>query len=285
VGCGKTLDSIHRRFSFEMKGTYAPIQSTIPVKHDPGRRQSAAGVAVVSRSLLLRRSIDRRLGLLGVTVFGYDHFDSLFQGNGRLQPEVVLIDTAGQELPWEALVSLLRIFSGQSRIVLLAASMNVAQTVQAAERGVAAILIKPYRAEGHTGRILDLLLQARGIEPKRLQPRFTPDGGVQLSMDYLPMSDWPAFPMEVKNISGKGARLRLPCGEYAGELKPGMAGFPATLTIAAKKISLTLRVAHRERQTIGVVFGGSGRGLAVLENFIHSLSTEVFGEAGGQRRW
>ena len=191
-----------------MSGLYAPIQSIRAVEQGSGSQESGSSVAVISKSPLLRRSIERGLGLLGVAVFGYGHFDSLFQGSGRLQPDVVLIDSAGQELPWEALVSLVKVFSGQSGIVLLAASMNVVQTVEAVQRGVAAILIKPYQAEGHTARILDLLLQSRGIEPKRVQPRFTLDNGTQLRVDYLPMNDWPAFPMGVSNISGKGEKIR-----------------------------------------------------------------------------
>jgi DNA-binding response OmpR family regulator len=275
---------MQRRPRFEMSSLCVPIQSESTVEQDLGYRESGSSVAVISKSLLLRRSIDRRLGLLGVTVCGYTHFDSLFQGSGRLQPDIILIDTADQELPWKALVSLARIFSRQSRIVLLAASMNVAQTVEAAERGVAAILIKPYRAEGHTGRILDLLLQARGIEPKRLQPRFTPNSGAKLRMDYLPVSDWPAFPMEVINISRKGAQLHLPYGEYAWELQPGRSGFPAALAVAMAQISLNLRVVYRERRSVGVVFDGPGSGSGVLDTVIHDLRSQVV-EGGASRRF
>jgi DNA-binding NtrC family response regulator len=59
----------------------------------------------------------------------------------------------------------LKIFSELSRVVLLTGSMTVDQTVEAADIGVAAVFIKPFKEEEHSVRILDLLNSIRGVVP------------------------------------------------------------------------------------------------------------------------
>jgi DNA-binding response OmpR family regulator len=266
-----------------MYSLHEPIQRTVEQNLD--YEESGSAVAVISKSLLLRRWITRTLRLVGFTAFGLSHFDALFHGLDRRLPDIVLIDTAGQELPWKALVGLLKIFSRRSRVVLLAAGMNVERAVEAAGSGVAAILVKPYRAQRHTERILDLLLEARGTAPKRLRPRFSPAPEADLRLDYLPIDDWLAFPMGIDNISEKGAQLRLPHDEYAGELQPGEAGFPATLAIGTVRISLNLRVVHREERTVGVVFEGLGTHRRVLDSFIEDMRSQTLGDGTASRGW
>jgi hypothetical protein len=104
-------------------------------------------------------------------------------------------------------------------------------------------------------------------------------------LDFLPINDWPVFPIEVNNISGKGARLHLPYREYAGELQPGRFGFPATLAVATAQVSLNLRVVYRERENVGVVFDGPGSGRRALESFIHDMGSQVVEDGGSRRCW
>jgi DNA-binding response OmpR family regulator len=266
-----------------MSGLQDLIQTT--VGQDLSFEWEGSTMAIVSKSLLSRQSIARKLGLIGLTVFEYQHFDALFENADLQPPDIVLLDTAGQELEWKTLVALLKIFSQRSRVILLAASMNVDQTVEAANSGVAAIFIKPFKVEKHSERVLDLLNEIHGIAPRRLQPRFTPGPESEVRLDYLPLEDWLAFPIGVRNISQRGAELRLPYGEFAGELQPGGSGFPATLAIGTARISLDLRVVHRKGETMGVVFERLGAGRKALEYFIRDLYTEAFGGNGSRRRW
>jgi DNA-binding NarL/FixJ family response regulator len=266
-----------------MSSLHELIQTT--VEQDLSLEDRRPTVAVVSKSLLSGQSIARKLSLVGVNVFEYRHFDALFENIDLSPPDIVLIDPAGQELEWRALVSLLRIFSERSRVVLLAASMNVDQAVEAANSGVAAIFIKPYKEEEHTERVLGLVNEIQGVAPGRLQPRFTPRPESEIHVYYLTSDDWLAFPMEVRNIGEKGARLCLPYREFAAELQPGSSGFPATLAIGSARISLYLRVVHREGGTIGVLFERIGAGRKVLESFIRDLHTQAFGGSRNRRRW
>lgn len=251
----------------------------------PGSEPAAFTAAVVSKSLLLRQSIARKLGLAGITVFEHRHFDALFHNVDEQLPEVVLIDTAEQELGWKVLVSLLKIFSPRSRVVLLTGSMTVEQTVQAGNIGVAAVFIKPFKEEEHSVRILDLLNSIHGIVPKRLQPRLSPGPDTVIRLEYLPMDDWLAFPMEVRNISQHGAQLRLPHEEFAGELQPGSAGFPAVLMVGYERVPLNLRIVHREGGIVGVAFDHLGAGGKLLETFFRDLRIHTFGPGGNHRRW
>jgi DNA-binding response OmpR family regulator len=256
-----------------------------PIEQTPGPEPVAFTLAVVSKSLLSRQSIARKLGLAGITVIEHQHFDALFHSADEQPPEVVLIDTAEQELGWKALVSLLKIFSERSRVVLLTGSMTVDQTVEAADIGVAAVFIKPFKEEEHSVRILDLLNSIHGIVPERLQPRLSPWPDTAIRLEYLPTDDWLVFPMEVRNISQHGAQLRLPYEEFAGELQPGSAGFPAVLMIGYERVSLRLRVMHREGGIVGVAFDHLGAGGKVLESFFRDLRTQAFGACRNHRRW
>jgi hypothetical protein len=91
--------------------------------------------------------------------------------------------------------------------------------------------------------------------------------------------------MEAWNISQRGAQLRLPYEELAGELQPGSAGFPAVLTVGYERVSLRLRVVHREGGIVGVAFGHLGAGGKVLESFFRDLRTQAFGAGRNHRRW
>ena len=101
--------------------------------------------AIVSRSLLTRQSIARKLSLVGITVFEYRHVDALLQSVDSAAPDLVLIDSDDQELEWTALVSLLKMLIDRTYVILLVSSLNADHTVEAAINGVAAIFVKPYK--------------------------------------------------------------------------------------------------------------------------------------------
>lgn len=241
--------------------------------------------AIVSRSLLTRKSIARKLALVGITVFEYRHIDSLLQSVNSAPPDLVLIDSDSQDLEWNALVSLLKILNDRTHVILLVSSLNVDHTIDAANTGVAAIFIKPYKEEEHTERVLDLLNDTHRISPKRFLPRFTPDLTARIHMEYLSFDDWVVFPIEVRNISQKGVQLRLPYREFAKELQSESSGLPATLVLGTLRVGIYLRVVYREGRTVGVVFEHIGDGRRAFTSFIRELSNRALGEGLGRRRW
>jgi len=241
--------------------------------------------AIVSRSLLTRQSIARKLSLVGITVFEYRHVDALLQSVNSAAPDLVLIDSDGQALEWNALVSLLKILSDRTHLILLVSSLNVDHTIEAANNGVAAIFIKPYKEEEHTERVLNLLNDIRQISPKRLLPRYTPDLTAQIHLEYLPSDDGVIFPIEVRNISQKGAQLLLPYSGFAKELQPGSSGFPATLVLGTSRVGVYLRVVYREGRIVGVVFEHIGDRRKAFTTLIRELSKRALGDIAGDRRW
>jgi len=241
--------------------------------------------SIVSRSLLTRQSIARKLSLVGITVFEYRHVDALLQSVDSAAPHLVLIDSDDQELEWTALVSLLKMLIDRTYVILLVSSLNADHTVEAAINGVAAIFVKPYKEEEHTERILDLMNDIRRISPKRLLPRYTPDLKAQIHLEYLPSNDGVIFPIEVRNISQKGAQLLLPYGDFAKELQPGSSGFPATLLLGALRVGVYLRVVYRQGRTVGVVFEHIGDRRKAFATLIRELSNRALGDIAGDRRW
>jgi DNA-binding NarL/FixJ family response regulator len=239
--------------------------------------------AVVSKSPLIRYSIARKLGLVGIRVSEHQHFDSLLHP-GSPPPDLVLIDTTAQELHWKALVSLLKVFHLRTDVILLVSGMDAAQAADAAESGVAAIFIKPFKEEEHTERVLELLYRLHRITPKRLLPRFTTGKEAEIRLECLPPDHSTAVSLEVLDISRRGAGLAVPYG-LASELEPGSSGFDAALVIRGVGIPVRFRVVHREGRRAGILLEHLGGHGARLTGLLSELADRAFGKPTRRARW
>jgi DNA-binding NarL/FixJ family response regulator len=262
------------------------MRSLFQIAEDQDRdsQYESFAVAVVSKSPLIRYSIARKLGIVGIEVSEHRHFDSLFHTAGSSPPDLVLIDTQYQELDWKALVSLLKIFHPSTHVILLASGMDAEQAADAARNGVAAIFIKPFKEEKHTERVLELLYRFRRITPKRLLPRFNTEQEAQVCLEYLPIDHSTAVTLAVMDISHKGAGVALPRG-LAAELEPGSSGCYAALVIRGAEIPVRFRVVHREGRRMGIFFEHLGGHGAALTSFLSELTDRAFGKPTRRARW
>ena len=86
-------------------------------------------LAVVSRSLLVREALVRRLSPLGVRVAAASRFDTLVREIEGGAPDLVLIDGDGWERPWNELVGELDLRRRGVQGLLLVSSMSVGQAL------------------------------------------------------------------------------------------------------------------------------------------------------------
>jgi hypothetical protein len=204
-------------------------------------------MAIVSRSLLVREALARRLTLLGVEVTAVARFDDLAREIRNNRPDSVLVDGDGWEWSWEALLRDLELRKRGIPALLLISSMSAGQALETPTLGIGAV-------SEHTARVYDLLLETQAVTARRAHPRYVPADGQAVVMEALPYGDWVVLRLPVLDVSGGGARLELPDAAVAAALAPGSRGAVASLVVENARTSVAFRVVHRARQTLGVAF-------------------------------
>ncbi len=188
------------------------------------RKPEAPRLAMVSRSLLLREALARRLSRLGVGIAAVSDFETLVREIESERPALVLVDGDGWEQRWDALIRGLELKKRGVSALLLIASLSVDQVLEAPSLGIGTVILKPFKPEEHTARIYDLLLGARALTARRAHPRYVPTNGQGLEMEILPEGDWVTLRLPVLDICDGGARIELPELPAAARLVPGSRG-------------------------------------------------------------
>ena len=240
-------------------------------------------LVMVSRSLLLREALARRLSLLNVAITAVPDFEALARELESGCPVLLLIDGDGWARPWEALMRGLQLKSKGLPALLLITSLSVDQVLEAPSLGIRAVLLKPFKPEEHTARIYELFLGAQALSARRAHPRYVPSDG--LEMEILPEGDWVARRLAVLDISAGGARIGIPDPTAAARLVPGSRWAVASLAVGGARAHLSFRVVHRTLRSVGLSFeqlvdkGGAFR--EVLQGF----ERRVFGSVLPRRSW
>jgi DNA-binding response OmpR family regulator len=240
---------------------------------------------MVSRSLLLREALVRRLSLLNSEVEPFSDFETLAREIRSDHPAFVLVDGDGWDQDWEVPVRRLELRRRGLPGLLLITSLNVDQLVEAPSLGIGTVLLKPFKPEEHTARIYDLLLSAQARPARRAHPRYAPADGQRLEMEILPEGDWVARRLAVRDISGGGARIELPDPPAAARLVPGSRWAVASLVVGGAVANVAFRVVHRSRQTIGVAFEQLVDRSGTFREALQGFDREVFGSVVPRRGW
>jgi DNA-binding response OmpR family regulator len=242
-------------------------------------------IAVLSRSLLVREALVRRLTPLGVRVASASRFETLSEEFRSGTLAVVLIDGDGWDRPWDELVRELDLRRRGVQCLLLVSSMSVGQALEAPALGIASVILKPFKPEEHTARVYDLLLDARGRTPRRDHPRYVPPAAQSVELEILPDGDWVVSRLPVVDLSAGGARVELPEPLAAASLTPGARGEVASLVVDGARAGLVIRVTHRDSRTLGVAFEHLEDRSGVLADTLRGLDRRVFGAFVPRRPW
>jgi CheY-like chemotaxis protein len=249
------------------------------------RRPEASRLAVLSRSLLLREALARRLALLSVEITAVGDFEALARELASDRPALVLVDGDGWEQRWEALIRGLKLRSKGVPALLLVASLNVDQVLEAPALGIGAVLLKPFKPEEHTARIYDQFLGAQAQAARRAHPRYAPHDSQAMEMEILPEGDWVAWRLPVWDISAGGARMQLPDPPAAARLVPGSRWAVANLGVGGARASLSFRVVHRAPRSIGVAFEQLVDKSGAFREALQGFDRQVFGSVLPRRAW
>lgn len=255
-----------------------------PAQGLPGR-PAAPWLAIVSRSLLVREALVQRLSLLGVETSALPDFEVLGRELGGYAPALVLVDGDGWDQPWDRLVRRLDLRKKGVPGLLLISRLDVNQVLEAPSLGVGTVILKPFKPEEHTARVYDLFLAAQARTPRRAHPRYALGNGQPLEMEILPEGDWVARRLPVLDISGGGARIELPDPPAAAGLAPGSRWAVAGLAAAGARASVSFRVVHRSRRSVGIAFEQLADRSGALREVLQGFERQVFGSVVPRRGW
>jgi DNA-binding response OmpR family regulator len=259
-------------------------------RRNRSRRRMAPSAVVLSRSLLFRDTLCRRLAALGVEVSAFAGFQALAReldhnAARSRRPDLILIDGDGWELAWEELVRQLGLRSRGVSALLLVSALSVGQALETPSLGIESVILKPFKAEEHTARVYDRLLDAQGVLPERAHPRYRSLPSRAPELEFLPEGDWVPLRVGVEDISSGGARLELPSAAAAAGLVPGRRVKVASLVIDGSRIGLAFRVVYRGRNTAGIEFERLEDRQAAVAAFLGDLDRRVFGGLVPRRPW
>ena len=194
-------------------------------------------------------------------------------------------DADGMSQEWRVLAAGLGGKQRAAALVLVTSRFSFDDAQDATALKVAGVIVKPFRSEQHSSRLLDLALRQAGIRTRRLFPRFTiPESAhAELGLSWSGGED--VFPL--KNISEEGATIDLSLA-HVGSLFDTGSFFPlATLSWGDVQLEAAIDVIHSDSHSAGIrfsrIFKGAPRFLRALKERqeVPSVPTSASGERGG----
>jgi CheY-like chemotaxis protein len=240
-------------------------------------------VLVLGKVLIVRQPIAQSLAGLDFEVFessdpveGIAHLD-------LTAPSLVVMDADGMPREWRLLAAALGARPKAAALVLLTSRFSFDDAHDAQALRVAGVIVKPFRGEEHTPRLLDLALRKMNVRARRTTPRFAVPAAMNAVL-RVPVSDGEeVFP--VKNIAEGGAAIDTGIGGSGSSLAPGSFVPLATLSWGEAQFEAALDVVHRDRNAGGVRFSRVFDGAPKLFRALKERHVRILGPQGRRRKW
>ena len=172
------------------------------------------------------------------------------------------MDVDGMAREWRMLAAGLRARPEGSALVLLASRFNFDDVHDAQGLRVAGVIVKPFRREEHTERLIDLALRQRRLKPKRFAPRFAVPKDTKAELRVGQAGGVELFP--VMNIGEGGAKIMGESGWAPEQDAP-----PVTLSWGSVQLEASIEMVHRQNDGAGIrfvrIFDGATRMTRALE--------------------
>jgi len=241
-------------------------------------------VAILAAAHLVRQPIATALAPLGFVTYEFSELSELVLSVNQVAPQMVVVDIDGLQGKWQALATALQ--GGQRRValVLLAGRLGFEEAHEALALGVAGIILKPFLKAEHTARLSELCLKARGLRPRRSEPRFTLPGDAPLFLLHSGPRGEERY--ETADVSKAGLGIRLPAAGAEAGTEPAGSLLLGALTLAEAKVRLSARVVHRSAERIGLRVLKLQEGKQAWRRQVEAQHARAFGAGGKKRnRW
>jgi DNA-binding NarL/FixJ family response regulator len=225
-------------------------------------------VVIFGKTLLVRQPIAQSLGALDFQVFESASLPDVVAGLDMTAPVLIVMDADGMAREWRLIASTLGAKRGASALVLVTSRFGFDDAHDAMALKVAGVIVKPFRREEHTPRLLDIALRQANRKARRGSPRFSLTPSDAASVDS----------QTVRNIAEGGALIET-------TLEPGRFVPLATMTWGDSRLETSLDVIHATGGAAGVHFS---RVLAGASKFLRALEerrSRALGPQGKKRKW
>ncbi len=172
---------------------------------------------------------------------------------------------------------------GAAALVLVTSRFSFDDAHDAQALRVAGVIVKPFRREEHTPRLLDLALRKMNTRARRAAPRFAIPLATNAVLRLPASNGEDVFP--VKNIAEGGATIDMETGTAGSSLAPGSFVPLATLSWGDVQLEAELSVVHRKDNGSGVRFSRFFDGAPKLLRALKERHQRALGNHGRRRKW
>lgn len=240
-------------------------------------------VVILGKILLVRQPIAQSLGALDFEVFESSDLAEVVSNLDLTAPSLIVMDADGMAREWRLLAGSLGAKQGAAALVLVTSRFSFDDAHDALALRVAGVVVKPFRREEHSARLLDLALRKMNVRPRRASPRFAVPAAMNAVL-RLPESEGGAvFPL--KNIGEGGAAIDVETARAGPALDPGGFVPSADLSWGEVQLETAVDVVYREKNVAGIRFSRIFDGAPRLFRALKERQARALGPEEKKRKW
>lgn len=238
---------------------------------------------ILGKILLVRQPIAQALSALDFETFEFSDYAELVSHLDLTSPSLIVMDADGMSREWRALAAGLGARPRAAALVLVTSRFSFDDAHDAMALKVAGVIVKPFRGDQHTPRLLDLALRQVKIRARRASPRFAVPPGMNAVLRLSEPGAASAFPL--KNISEGGAEVDLESAR-AGSLPDAGTFVPsADIIWGDVQFEAAIDVVHRDEHTAGIRFSRLFDGVPKFLRALKERHDKAAGSQGIKRKW
>ena len=235
-------------------------------------------VIVVGKTLIARQPVAQALETLDFQVIEASEIAGAVSAVHAAQPALVVMDADGMAREWRMLATAAGAEPMRPALALLTSRFNFINVHDAQALRVAAVIVKPFRREEHTERLLDLALRQRGIKARRSAPRFAVPKDTKAELRCGLAGSVDIFP--VLNLSEGGAKVIAEATWEPYDDSP-----PSTLTWGSVQLTVSIEVVHRQEFGAGIRFTKIWEGASRMLRALDERQARALGQRRKKRKW
>ena len=240
-------------------------------------------VVVLGKILLVRQPIAQSLGALDFEVFESSDPAEVVSNLDLTAPSLIVMDADGMAREWRLLAGSLGARQGAAGLVLVTSRFGFDDAHDAMALRVAGVIVKPFRREEHTERLLDLALRKMKVGARRASPRFAIPASMNAVLRFPESECGDAFP--VKNIGKGGAAVDVGTARLGTSLDPGRFVPSADLLWGEVELEAAVDIVYREKNAAGIRFSRIFDGAPRLLRALKERQARALGPGEKRRKW
>ena len=238
---------------------------------------------ILGKILLVRQPIAQSLSALDFEVFESPSFAEVVSNLGLTAPSLIVMDADGMSQEWRTLAAGQGAKRRAAALVLVTSRFSFNDAHDAMALKVAGVIMKPFRSDPHTPRLLDLALRQMNIRARRSSPRFAVPANMDAVLRLSEPGGKDAFPL--KNISEGGAAIDAGSGSASSPIETGTFIPSVDISWGEVRLEAAIDVVYKDEHTAGVRFSRLFDGAPKFLRALKERHARAMGPQGIKRKW